>query len=185
MISTASAALGFVLKGLWDTYTTGKRERWKLRVEKLEQALSEFYWPICIRLIRDDLIWKIVFNDIRLNKGEWLRWVINSRKHELSHKIINDIIIPNQKEILEIIRLKIHMAGSREITSGLEKYVRHADIFISLRSADIENITPADMSSVENNYDYPSQLCGDIKNKIDELQDEYDKLVSQKTIGAL
>jgi hypothetical protein len=57
LISTVS---GVALKTLWDSYIKNKQaqefESWKIKIKTLENMLSKFYWPIYLRLQRDNVV---------------------------------------------------------------------------------------------------------------------------------
>lgn len=63
------AAAGVIAKSLWDRYAGWQSavpiETWKIRAHQLERRLSEFYWPLYARLLRDDVVWQVVFYDLR------------------------------------------------------------------------------------------------------------------------
>src|SRR5205085_12020736 len=130
-------------KTVWDAYF-GWRDRirletWKIRITELEQRLSQFYWPLYIRLRRDDLIWKKVFRDLRLvgdhTRPDWVHRFSEADRLKLLQEMEEKVLLPNHAEAVGIIRSGIHRANAdQEFERMLMQYIRHVDAYASLWS---------------------------------------------------
>lgn len=163
------AVSGIVLKSLWDRYwqrrddfETLKRNK---RIEWLERQLSEFYWPIYLRLQKDNAVWSRI-RDV-------------ASKDELRQKIGSGIernfILPNHDEIVTLIETKIYLIGANQLLfDQLLRYIRHIAIYKALRSADVYDTHPINLGEP-----WPDELFQCIENQAKQLQKEYDELVGR------
>jgi hypothetical protein len=138
------AAVGVVAKSLWDRYAGWQSsiplETWKIRTHELERRLSEFYWHLYARLMRDDVVWKLVFLDLRPKRDReqppWATRLSDDTRRTLSREMEAKVLLPNHAEAVGIIRSSIHLANADpDFLAPLAKYVRHVDAYSSLRSA--------------------------------------------------
>src|SRR5690242_14438447 len=90
------AAIGVALKTAWDSHFKRKEtidlETWKIKVTQLEKKLANFYWPMYIRLQRDNTIWQKILE--RTNKQD-------EEHRKLAFQIDEDILLPNHMKIQE------------------------------------------------------------------------------------
>jgi hypothetical protein len=117
LTGAAGTVLGAVFKSLWDKYFGWQSaipiETWKIRTSQLGRLLSEFYWPLYVRLMRDDVVWEKVFYDLRRGNDRssgWARDISADDKNKLSREIEAKVLLPNHLEAIGIIRSSIHLA---------------------------------------------------------------------------
>jgi hypothetical protein len=187
MSSLAAGAIGIAAKSLWDSYVGWRNntrlEKWKIRVTQLEGRLSNFYWPLYIRLLRDDNVWTKVFIDLRPggthSRAIWVDNIPKDRRASLSEQIQDSILVPNHVEAVRIITSNMHRAGNNdpEFTALLLKYIRHVDVYESLRSAKLNDVDPIDVGE-----SYPEGLSAAVAARLKAYQDEYDALLRDQSI---
>jgi AAA+ superfamily predicted ATPase len=157
--------IGIVAKTFWDKLVERREELAKLRRDKkleiLERQLSEFYWPLYLRLEKDNLIWQQVFTRD------------NQLSPDVRERLEAHFILPNHEEILEILESKIHLArASEDLSKQIFQYIRHIAIYQAIRGAGISDKDPMDF-----NEPFPQDLYRLVNEKKDALQAEYDKLL--------
>jgi hypothetical protein len=177
-------AAGVVGKSLWER-AVGWRSRipmevWKIRTSQLEKRLSQFYWPLFIRLQRDDVIWKKVYRDLldEDERPEWVADISEKSCQALANEIESKVILPNHLQATTIIRENIHLANAdAELIDLLAKYTRHVDVFSSMRSAGI-----ADFDPIAVDEPYPENLSDAVRVRLVRFQTEYEDLLRDKGI---
>src|SRR5215207_6839830 len=104
LVATLAATSGVAVKTVWDWFYARRREWESLvlskRVEVLDLQLSQFYWPLYIRLEKNDVIWRRI-----LDVGE-----PDESRRRLAEEIENGAILPNHAEITAIIETRMHLA---------------------------------------------------------------------------
>lgn len=165
LVSSAGIAIGVVIKTLWDQVMARRTEIARLRRDKrialLERQLSEFYWPIYIRLEKDNLIWKKVFD---ADEG-----IDPAARQTLEESYL----LPNHQEIMDILSGKIYLArASQPLMAALSAYMRHIAVYQSLRRAGIGDRNPVDFGEP-----YPAEIFGLLEAEKTRLQAEYDGLL--------
>jgi hypothetical protein len=183
--SLLSAAVGFGAKALWDSYS-GYRDKvrlesWKIKTGELERRLSQFYWPLYAHLQRDDVIWQKVFYDLnssaKSKKPRWIKNLSEDEQQRLGHEIENKILLPNHAEAVSVIRSFIHLANAdSEFEDMLFRYVRHVDVYTSLRSAGCD-VNPIDVGE-----EYPAGLSEAVRNRLVTYQHEYETLLQDRGV---
>jgi hypothetical protein len=174
IIALISAASGFAVKSLWQAYVDRKieieSEMWKRRVSELEQRLSKFYWPIYLRLQKDNVVWEKILersNDLDMDRKK------------LGYQIEKDVLLPNHIEILEIIEKNIHLAKpDQDFEQQIMQYIRHVDVYRAIRAAGIFDKDPLHF-----NEPYPHGLFEAVKLRVQILQSEYDAVLSLQKKG--
>jgi hypothetical protein len=184
--AVGSGAVGFLVKAVWDSYF-GYRDRvrmevWRLRTSELEQRLSQFYWPLHMRLKHDDLVWQTVYRHLRPdNRNPVPEWVNKFSKEEqaaLALKIEQDILMANHQKTAEIIRGNIHRANTDdEFENYLARYMRHVDTYASLRAAGITSANPRDVGEP-----FPNGLSAAVEKRLRQYQQEYENLLRDRGI---
>ncbi len=185
-IGTIGMAIGAAIKTFFDNYMSQRKEigteTWKIRVSTLEKRLSEFYWPLYMCLQRDKLMWEKAFAfRPGSSKPNWARNLAEKDYLKFSLEVENDIIIPNHKSAVEIIRSKMHIANAdEELKELLDRYVRHVDAYVCLRSARITGNDPVDVEE-----EYPNELLEAVKKRLLLYQKNYDDLLADKGVPDL
>ena len=183
--SLLSGAIGFGTKAFWDSYS-GYRDKvrlesWKIRTGELERRLSQFYWPLYSHLQRDDVIWEKVFWDLDSSaKSRKPRWVANLSEDEqrkLASEIETKILLPNHVDAVSVIRSFIHLANADpEFEDMLIRYVRHVDVYTSLRSAS------CDLNPIDVGEEFPEGLSEAVRERLRTYQHEYELLLQDRGV---
>jgi hypothetical protein len=168
--TTISAAIGVGLKSVWDRFFKYHDDvrfgSWKLRTEELESRLSKFYWPLYVRLQRDNVVWNKILHRFDQEKE-------NDDKRKIAFEIESSIIIPNHKEIVNIIENGIYLANlDAELEEQIMIYLRHVDVYTSARAVGI-----LDKDPVYFGEPWPSGLFDIVKDRLNRYQSEYDSLL--------
>jgi hypothetical protein len=145
--------------------------RYNAELEFIERQISEFYWPIYLRLEKNNVMWKRIKS-------------LSSEKNVLpesaSEAIEKEFILKNHQEIVEIIESKIHLAenspNSKELINELLKYIKHVAVYRTIRSIkELEIFNPIDL-----NEPFPEKIHPLIENNFRELQNRYEHLKKVK-----
>lgn len=141
--------------------------RLNAELEFIERQISEFYWPIYLRLEKDNVMWQ------RIKSLSPSNDVLPEAASEVIEK---EFILKNHQEIVEIIEEKIHLIGditnSNELINELLKYIKHVAVYKTLRSVkELQHINPFDL-----NEPFPAKLFPLINKNFSELQDKYENL---------
>jgi hypothetical protein len=165
-ITALAAALGFGAKALWDWFYARVRERETLALEKrfdfLERQLSLFYWPIHIRLEKDNVVWRRIL-DIDHE---------DETKRKIATEIERSVILPNHEEILGILSTQMHLAQAhKKLRAAILQYINHVSVYKALRAVEINDAFP-----LGRGVGWPHDLFPMIKAQTEQLQAEYDAL---------
>ncbi|MFQ4136699.1 hypothetical protein PGN35_010290 [Nodosilinea sp. PGN35] len=165
LLSLLWLLVGIAAKTFWDKLIERREELAKLRRDKkleiLEQQLSEFYWPLHLRLEKDNLIWRQVFDsETQLSP-------------DLRKRLETHFVLPNHRAILEVLESKIHLARApKELSEQIFQYIRHVAVYQALREVGISDKDPVDF-----NEPFPQDLFRLVNEKKEALQAEYDELL--------
>jgi hypothetical protein len=145
--------------------------RYNAELEFIEKQISEFYWPIYLRLEKDNVMWTRI-KSLSPEK--------NVLPEAASIAIEKEFILKNHQEIVEIIESKIHLAenttNSKDLINELLKYIKHVAVYKTIRSVkELERFNPVDM-----NEPFPEKLFPLIENNFRELQNRYEYLKNVK-----
>jgi len=142
------AAIGFILKSIHDVRLSMRNKK----IEILENKLQNFYWPVLIRIEKDNAIWGMI-----LSKRE----DPESLQYKLASTIEKKYVLQNHQEILEIISSYMHLAEpDKELTELISKYIKNVTIYIALRECGEEKVFPLELGA-----EWPHQLYNVIKNR--------------------
>lgn len=141
--------------------------RLNAELELIERQISEFYWPIYLRLEKDNTMWQ------RINSLSSARDALPGAASDVIEK---EFILKNHQEIVEIIESKIHLAGnlasSKELMNELLKYIKHVAVYKTIRSVkELQKLNPITL-----NEPFPENLFPLIEKNFRELQEKYEKL---------
>lgn len=147
-------------------------ERERLRAQKhldyLDRQLSEFYYPIYIRLFIDSATWERILDR---HRGD------DELRKRIGEEIEKNVILPNHEAIVSIIQSKIHLAeDDREAFAAILKYVRHVSVYRSMRAAGCYDRDPIAL-----NEPWPSDFLPIIERTTYMLQHKYDSLLEPAT----
>lgn len=174
LLSLLSVVSGVALKIAFDAYIDKKKsielEIWKIRVAELENRLTRFYWPIYLRLQRDNVIWHKILE--RENPS-------NEDRRKLAFEIERGILIPNHEEIVKIIESNIHLADAdTDFKVLIFAYLRHIDVYSSIRAVGI-----IDKDPIHFDEPYPKEFFNALEGRLLTYQDEYKKILRLNKIG--
>lgn len=131
----------------------------------LDRQLSQFYYPLYIRLHIDRAVWDRIL-DKKKGSGD-----VRGRVGEAIEK---NVILPNHLKMVGIIESNIHLAESDGTAfSQMLQYVRHVSVYRALRESGIVDTDPLDLGEP-----WPSQFLEVIERTTGELQERYDKLAT-------
>jgi hypothetical protein len=132
-------------------------------LQRVERQLSEFYWPVYLRLQKDNTVWRRLLDKDR--EAEDPRSRIGSR-------IEADVILPNHRELVEIIEAKIHLAeADAALQNALLCYIDHVAVYNAAIAA---GFTDLHGSQKELLTPWPKELFPLIEARTLKLQQEYE-----------
>jgi hypothetical protein len=142
-------------------------------LELIEKQISDFYWPIYLRLEKDNTMWQRI-SCLSADKN-----VLPGAASDLIEK---EFILKNHQEIVEIVESKIYLAGnlasSEELIDELLKYIKHVAVYKTIRSVkELQKLNPISL-----NEPFPEKLFPLIEKKFHELQEKYEKLKRMKFV---
>lgn len=138
------------------------------QLEFLEKQLSQFYYPIYIRLHMDGAVWDRILD--KSQGGDELR-------RKVGEAIEKDFILPNHGEIVSIIQSNIHLAECDEASfKTLLRYVRHVSVYRAMRESGCHDRDPISLGEP-----WPADFLPLIEEMTRKLQHRYDALVTITT----
>jgi len=154
---------GFFGRSLWDILTKRRESlrelRLKSRIDRLERQLSEFYWPIYLRLIQNEATWEHLLKE----DAPALRKAFEEK-----------IVLPNHAEIVTRLQKSAHLADADyEFRKLIAEYLHHVAAYQSLRAAG-DNRLPAQVQ-----VPWPQELNQEFEIRTLTLQKEYDRLLNR------
>jgi hypothetical protein len=146
---------------------TLRNELEKLRDAKhldyLDRQLSNFYWPIYIRLHLHKAVWKRILN-------------IDEGNNKVRAEIERTFILPNHEEVVRIIESNIHlMEANTELFSAVRQYVRYVAVYRAMRIARGDDNLPTDLGEP-----WPDKFLSEIQRTANKLQRKYDSLLENR-----
>ena len=141
-----------------------ERVREQKQLDYIERQLSEFYYPIYIRLHIDGATWRRILD--REHGNDDLRSKVGTA-------IETDVLLPNHEAIVAIIQSKIHLA--EEDAVGFEAmldYVRHVAVYRAMRGAGCFDRDPIALGEPS-----PKKFLPIIERTTYRLQQQYDRLL--------
>ena len=150
-----------------DELTVARRAR---RLEFLEKQLSSFYWPLYLRLQKDNVMWQRI-GHLADQPGDPL-------PADAGHAVERGYILPNHGEAVALIEKNAHLIDDKELFAELLHYVRHVAVYQALRA------TPSlgERNPVDLGEPFPKKLFPLVENKLGKLQDEYQKLLHSSVL---
>ncbi|MCC2591675.1 hypothetical protein [Chryseobacterium sp. MFBS3-17] len=152
------AASGFLAKSAYEIYL-GVRNK---KIEILENRLQKFYWPILIRVEKDNAIWQSILSKKEKN---------DSFKFRLADTIEKNYVLKNHDEILDIIMNYTHLAEPDQLlTDVIRKYIRHITIYKAIRELGEEETFPLELDA-----EWPQELYPLLKERTEQYQTELNR----------
>ena len=137
------------------------------RIKRVEEQLSEFYYPVYFRLQKDNAIWRL---SPQLNQN-------NQALPEEANEIIeNDYILKNHREIVSIIEGKSHLIEiNTELREEINGYLKHMAVYDTIRKVEVlKKFNPIDFEAP-----FPKGFYLAIENRMEKLQLKHEKLLNQ------
>ena len=161
---------GILCKNLLDSYFNRQEQARKFVLDKrtqlLEQQLSRFYWPLYLRLQRDNLIEERRKERVQDD---------NDPKSILSLKIDAGVILPTHQDAVSVIENNLHLAGDQAIIDLVVLYVRHVMVYQMLRDAGLRD------DPIKHGHGYPKDIFSIIEKRAHKLQAQYDSLIAPQS----
>lgn len=146
------------------------KQRFVTQLQLLERQLSEFYWPIYLRLQKDNVVWKRLL-DRKKDKSDPL--------NKIGTEIETHFILPNHDEIVKIIETKIHLAKpNEELLEPLLAYMKHVAVYKASKSAGYSDVHN-DPFLIKLQEPWPEGFFPAIEKRTKALQSEYDNILAQ------
>jgi len=153
------------LKAKLETEQAAERLVFEKLVAFKAQQLSEFYWPIYIRLQKDNAVWQRVLGEAS-----------DRFSTEIGAEIERNVILPNHDEIAQIIQTKFHLAQKDDkLEQSLLQYIRHVAVYRALRSAK-QKLNPIDV-----NEPFPPDLFDQLTGRLLQVQREYERFLEDSS----
>jgi hypothetical protein len=157
-----------VFKSQQDLKNELAKSRDARHIEFLDKQLSQFYYPIYIRLHIDDAVWKRILD--KRGGDEDLR-------RRLAAAMEKNTLLPNHEEIVRVMQSNIHLAESDGAAfEAMLRYIRHVAVYKAMREAGCHDRDPASVGEP-----WPEDLLPMIVKTTGVLQDRYLKLVASAT----
>jgi hypothetical protein len=140
------------------------------RIDYLERQLSEFFWPLHLRLQRDEVVWRRILD----------RDSADATRRDVARAIDEHVLLPNHREMVSIVEKGLHLARlDGELEESLVSYIRHVAVYMALRQTGNYNTDPYALGEP-----YPKDFSGTIERRTKQLQAEYDRLIELETSAA-
>jgi hypothetical protein len=140
-------------------------------IDFLEKQLSQFYWPIYMRLEIDSAVWEKILD--RRNGEDEVR-------RKIGAEIEKTFILPNHEEIVRLMESNIHLAVPDPKTlQAMLQYIRHVAVYKAMRAAGCDDKDPIHLGEP-----WPDSLFPLIKKTVDDLQGQYDRLIGPAKLQA-
>jgi len=121
--------LSFVGKSIWEIYNKNRSRQ----IEFIEKQLSLFYYPLLIRLEKDNVTWKMIL-DKRIGD--------NSLQERIGKNVESNIILPNHDEMIQIIEQNSYLSQDEPTEKMLVQYIKHVAVYKAIRQSGDENTFP-------------------------------------------
>jgi hypothetical protein len=130
-------------------------------LEYREKQLSEFYWPLYVRLQYDNAVWSRILDQKQGN---------DELPQKLGKEIEENFVLPNHEQMLMIITSKMHLMEDDDIAlQAMLDYIRHVALYKAMRLAGIKDRFPDELGEP-----WPRQLFPRIEDMAYKLQHEYE-----------
>lgn len=161
MIPVIIGILGYLGKSVYEIYVN----RQKRKRELLEDKLKNFYWPIYIRLKKNEDTYRLLF------KGK-MKTDSDSIDYKISHYVEKEVLLKNHEEILEIITNYRHLAETDTNFEQLtDEYIKHVTIYQGFLHAGIN-----EYPGVKADAPYPTGIDDYFFKKTKVLQEKLERL---------
>lgn len=147
----------------------------KLKRDFIDRQLSEFYYPIKMRLEKDTAVWQL--------SGQLSEQNRNKTGDDFSKYIENSVLIPNHEEIIAIISRNFGLIknadekyDTKPLIDSINQYQRHFSAYKTLRALGVYTINPI---GVCKGCEWPESFPRLISLRIVELERQREALSSK------
>lgn len=156
------AAVGYLGKSFYEIYVNKKKRKREL----IEKKLSLFYWPVCIRLKKNENVYRYLFEGKKEKEKD-------SMSYRIAHYVEKNVLIKNHEEIVDIITQYRYLADPGEdFEKYINQYIRHVVIYKALLDADINEFPGV----VTRDGPYPAGIDAYFEHKTNALQKELEQI---------
>jgi len=121
---------GYLVKSLYDIYLDNRKRRF----QNIEDKLKLFYWPILIRLEKDNGIWETIL----LKRQDSA-----SIQYKIAEHIEKNIVLKNHQEVLDIIDNYAYLAEPDDaLQIEIKNYIKNVTIYKAIRESDNQTQFP-------------------------------------------
>jgi hypothetical protein len=144
------------------------KQRFAAKLSRVERQLSEFYWPVYLRLQMDNTVWERLLDKNREDTDPL---------KVLGNQIEADFLLPNHREIVKIIETKIQLAEpDAELQALLLAYINHVAVYNAAVAAGFKDLHNTQRELLT---PWPYKLFGAIETRTLELQKVYEESVHE------
>lgn len=200
ILSPLFAALGFVLRFIWDFYVNRRKRELQEKIKEIEFRLKEFYYPIFFYLKREQIIWDKILKlhqktvdieqsrvniNININENIILSSPTQQEKEQNNEsnvqettethvqliKALDEENLKIHKNVQDLVHNKISTAlPPKHLVDLLMQYDEHVTVYQILRAMEIYDRFPAEYEAP-----YPHNIISEVNKRIKELDTEYVK----------
>ncbi len=153
LVTTTIALIGYLGKSFYDLYLDNRKKR----IQNIEDKLKLFFWPVLIRLEKDNAIWETILSK---------RQDTNSIQYKIANQVEKNSILKNHQEVLGIIDSYAYLAEPDTLlTEEIKKYIKNVTIYKALRESGEETMFPLALGAA-----WPEHFYSIIKSKTEYYQ---------------
>jgi len=136
------------------------------QLELLQSQLSQFYWPVYLRLQMDNVVWERLLQ----------RCSNDHVRSQLGLRIEKDFILPNHEATSNIIEANIHLAAPEsQLMDAILKYLRHVAVYRALRAGGNDGIDPIAVGEL-----WPGDVFPAVREATLRKQRDFEALLKQR-----
>ncbi len=140
------------------------------RVEHLQEQITKFYGPIHTLLCVNQAVLKVRFDP---ETKSFTKKVPD----ELWHDLRDNILIPNNLTIVEIIKSNFHLIEGAEIPTSIISFIIHAEVWARRHKHGFDKMDYLD------SFGFPAEFVEYIRKTTEITKREYDALVERRASG--
>jgi hypothetical protein len=136
-----------------------ENERDIRKLNYMASQLSDFYWPLYLRLKRDTATWKLMHK----------KWDGTPFERSLGLALDREFILPNHEAAVSLIESHLYLIKpDPQLLDALTKYMKHVSVFKALRSIGSKEDPSAAGAP------FPDEVEAIVKDRLEKLQEAYD-----------
>lgn len=137
-----------------------------------EKQLSEFYWPLYVRLQYDNAVWRRILDQKEGN---------DELRQRLGRQIEQNFILPNHEAMVSITTSKMHLMEDDGIAlRGMLNLIRHVAVYKAMRLAGVENRFPDELGEP-----WPRELFPQVEAMAYKLQAQYESALREAGVAGV